>query len=54
MALAWAVLNFISIRMLPFSERDVYRSDALWSGVKSKSSMKYPFMNMSCVIRRPV
>jgi len=54
MALACAVLNFKSIRVLPFSERDLYPLDALWSGVKSKSSMKYQFMNMLCMIWRPV
>jgi hypothetical protein len=40
--------------VLPFSERDLYPLDALWSGVKSKSSMKYQFMNMLCMIWRPV
>ena len=54
MVWACAVLNFNSLRMLPFSERDVCPSDALLSGVTSKSSVKYPFMNMSCVIWRPV
>jgi len=54
MAVASAVSNFNSIRMLPFSEEDVCRSEALWSGVKSKSSTKYPVMNLSCVICRPV
>lgn len=54
MAVASAVSNFNSIRMLPFSERDVWPSERLWSGVKSKTNTKYPVMNILCMIWRPV